>query len=176
MLSTVVVPMFTDDVSCWIDSNSSDVSELLFIKLTNSNNCGLLSRRGRNTECNTKGIVYEYVPLSGIQDNADTALRADLFSSSCFSYSCLTELALTLKYIVVFSGSINLSIPIMMQYIQIMMQYIQIMMQYVEIMMQHTPVVMQYIQKLNTHVAVERWPATLIILSTTRRSTSNMTS
>ena len=42
--------MFTDEVSCWIDSNSSDVSELLLIKLTNSNNCGLLSTQKHNTQ------------------------------------------------------------------------------------------------------------------------------
>ena len=40
---------------------------------------------------------------------AATALIADLLSSSCFSYSCLTELALTLVVQVSFRGSTSLS-------------------------------------------------------------------
>lgn len=42
---------------------------------------------------------------------AASALNADLLSSSCFSYSCLTEFAFTFVVHVVFSGSTNLSNP-----------------------------------------------------------------
>lgn len=42
---------------------------------------------------------------------AAMALIADLFSSSCFSNSCLTELALAFDWMVVLRGSISLSIP-----------------------------------------------------------------
>ena len=50
-------------------------------------------------------------PLSGMVRRAATALMADLFSSSCFSYSCLTELAFAFDCMVDRSGSINFSIP-----------------------------------------------------------------
>lgn len=53
----------------------------------------------------------QHVPASGMVSNADTALRADLFNSSCFSNSCLTELALTFSVHVYFNGSTNLSRP-----------------------------------------------------------------
>ena len=36
-----------------------------------------------------------HLPAPGTIINAATALMADLFNSSCFSYSCLTEFALT---------------------------------------------------------------------------------
>ena len=50
-------------------------------------------------------------PLSGMVSRAATALMADLFSSSCFSYSCLTELAFALDCMVDLNGSINFSTP-----------------------------------------------------------------
>ena len=40
-------------------------------------------------------LVFSYLPAPGTIINAATALMADLFNSSCFSYSCLTEFALT---------------------------------------------------------------------------------
>ena len=52
-----------------------------------------------------------YTPLSVIVSKAEMALIADRFSSSCFSNSCLTELALALDWIVTLSGSMSLSTP-----------------------------------------------------------------
>ena len=43
---------------------------------------------------------------------AATALMADLLSSSCFSNSCLTELAFVFACIVDLRGSISFSIPV----------------------------------------------------------------
>ena len=52
-----------------------------------------------------------FLPAFGICSNAATALKADLLSSSCFSCSCLTELALTFNVHVALKGSTNWSSP-----------------------------------------------------------------
>ena len=50
-------------------------------------------------------------PLSGMVRRAAMALMADRFSSSCFSYSCLTEFAFAFSCTVDRRGSISLSMP-----------------------------------------------------------------
>lgn len=52
-------------------------------------------------------MIKIYKPAFGIEANAARALKADRLSSSCFSYSCLTEFAFTLSVQVVFNGSTN---------------------------------------------------------------------
>ena len=78
-------------------------------------------RGGRDREEEKKGVdtlqsfhlayVSVIVPLSGMVSRAATALMADRFNSSCFSNSCLTELAFAFDCMVDLSGSISLSIP-----------------------------------------------------------------
>lgn len=76
--------------SRWIDSKRDWSSGVDLIWATNSESWGFLS-------------------ASGMVRRAATALIADRLSSSCFSYSCLTELALTFVVTVVRRGSTNLS-------------------------------------------------------------------
>ena len=56
-------------------------------------------------------LTREDLPLSGIDNRAATALRADLLSSSCFSNSCLTEFAFTFVCNVARKGSTRISTP-----------------------------------------------------------------
>ena len=51
------------------------------------------------------------LPLSGMVSRAAMARMAERFNSSCFSYSCLTELAFALDCTVDLRGSISLSMP-----------------------------------------------------------------
>ena len=72
------------------------------------NSCTVRHKR----RCPRNGDRFNWqLPASGIVNNAATALMADLFSSSCFSYSCLTELAFTFIVQVFLSGSTSPSNP-----------------------------------------------------------------
>ena len=67
-------------------------------------------------KCTTDCRMYVCVcafhsPLSGMVRRAAMALMAERFSSSCFSYSCFTELAFVFDCTVDRRGSISLSIP-----------------------------------------------------------------
>ena len=53
-------------------------------------------QRERERDRETERQRERYLPASGIANSATTHLMADLFISSCFSNSCLTEFALTL--------------------------------------------------------------------------------
>ena len=56
------------------------------------------------------------IPAFGICNNAATARNADRFNSSCFSYSCFTELGFTFNVHVERKGSTNCSNPINSQF------------------------------------------------------------
>lgn len=53
--------------------------------------------------------IINYLPAFGIDASAANARNAERFSSSCFSYSCLTAFALTLSVHVTRNGSTNWS-------------------------------------------------------------------
>lgn len=85
-----IIASWAGQASRWIDSKRDWSSGVDLMWATNSESWGFLS-------------------ASGMVSRAATALMAERFSSSCFSYSCLTEFALTLVVTVVRRGSTSRS-------------------------------------------------------------------